>query len=290
MTIRVTKEEYELELRELARLRLELARLRAEFDEKWEKLRRCAANIRYNEARLAELTSRLEALRRIGWARLTGAERAEYLRLRDRLIPEARTRIAYWTSQRDAVIAEIYREMPEIRRLEEAVRTEEARIKRKVIVVPPKEEYIGDEECSGYDLYFNLDTRKYVVRHPTTKEIIREEEKICMELTASISTETGHDVPLIVEISATTLVKDMDLSRLLSAEKEVEEGLRRWLIEQGWGNVIHAYEKVGVAYNGEKHIIETGWYTWTVPNYPRVHVYVEKKEPRRAEYEGEYTV
>ena len=33
MSIRVTKEEYELELRELARLRLELARLRAEFEE-----------------------------------------------------------------------------------------------------------------------------------------------------------------------------------------------------------------------------------------------------------------
>jgi hypothetical protein len=129
-----------------------------------------------------------------------------------------------------------------------------------------------------------------MVREPKTYKLIREERKICMELTYSIETHEGHEVPLIVEITTTCLVEKMGLSDLMTAEKEVDRRLMEWLREQGWGHVIHAVTKAGVAYNGEKHIEESRWYTWTVPDYPKVHVYVEKKEPRYREYEGQFTV
>jgi ribosomal protein S25 len=155
---------------------------------------------------------------------------------------------------------------------------------------PPGEELIGDEECSGYDIWFNLDTETYMVREPKTYRLIREERKICMELTYSIETHEGHEVPLIVEITTTTLVEKMGLSDLINVAKDIDRRLKDWLIENNWGNVIHAVTKTGEAFNGEKHIEETGWYPWIVPDYPRVYVYVEKKEPRRREYEGEFTV
>ncbi|MEM2463570.1 MAG: hypothetical protein QXY07_02680 [Candidatus Bathyarchaeia archaeon] len=229
MSIQVTKEEYEAELRELNRLRAELSRLRAKYDEKWDRLRRTVANIRYNEARLAELTSRLEALRRIGWARLTGAERAEYLRLRDRLIPEARARIAYWTSQRDAVIAEIYREMPEIRRLEEQVRTEEARIRRKIIVVPPvpligvvdsvtglKILYLK-EEFQGYRCWLYDEEKKTYVEHV---------ENIRVEYTASIETD-GHE-HFIGELTGYTIIAASDLPEIDAIVDELISKTEDW--------------------------------------------------------------
>jgi len=201
--------------------------------------------------------------------------------------------IRWYPERREELLARAREIREAITVLDEDIAYERELIAKKVIVPPPpppREELIGDEECSGYDIWFNLDTRKYVVRHPETKAFIREEEKICMELTASIETHTGHEVPLIVEMTATTLVKDMSLSELVRAEKQVEGRLMEWLIEQGWGNVIHAFTKTAVAYNGQKHIEETKWYAWRVPDYPKVYVYVEKREPRVGTYEGEFTV
>jgi hypothetical protein len=111
-----------------------------------------------------------------------------------------------------------------------------------------------------------------------------------MELTASIRTSEGHDAPLVVEITCTTYVKEMDLSTLIQAEKKVEQGLMEWLRDQGWGSLIRAFEKTGVSYSGEHIIEERGWYTWSVPDFPKVHVVVEKKKPRARTYEGEFKV
>lgn len=150
-------------------------------------------------------------------------------------------------------------------------------------------EWISTEECTGYDIYFNPETLKYIIRDPETKEIIREETKIAMELTASIKTSGGHDKPVVVEITATTYLKEKDSAEVIATEKQVNTALTDWLTEQGWERLIHAYEKVGSAYNSETHIRKVGRYPWEIPSYPKVHVLVEKKKPRKRTYEGEFS-
>jgi len=156
-------------------------------------------------------------------------------------------------------------------------------------IAPPEEEWVSDESITGYDIYYRFTDKKYPIRDEK-KALVRVETKICMEITASISTSEGHDRPVVVEITCTTYVKEMDLSALIQAEKKVEQGLIEWLKSQGWGSLIHAFEKTGVSYSGEHIIEERGWYTWTPPDYPKVHVVVEKKKPRPRTYSGEFTV
>jgi len=158
----------------------------------------------------------------------------------------------------------------------------------KFLYVPPEEEWISPEECSGMNIYYNTETKKYVIRDPDTAEKLREDVKIALELTASIKTRGGHDKPLIVEITVTTYLKQKGSAELIKTEKKVNEALQKWLTEQGWGNLIHAYQKVGVAYNGETHVLTVGRYPWEIPDYPQVHVLVEKKKPRKRTYEGEF--
>lgn len=234
MALRVSRDEYEAELRELSRLQAELSPLRAEYDKKWDRLRGAVANIRRNEARLAELTRRLETLRRIGWARLTRPERAEYLRLRDRLIPEARSRIDYWTSQRDAILAEIYREMPEIHRLEEAIRTERERIRRKIpisliAVVDSTTGYLIqylEFEFKGYKCWLYDEKRNRLVEPVTAIKI---------EKTISLRTP-GHE-DLIAEITASTIIAPEDLFNLDEITREMEFKAQKWFREEKFANV-----------------------------------------------------
>jgi len=156
------------------------------------------------------------------------------------------------------------------------------------IRVPPEEEWISTEECSGLDIYYNTETKKYVIRDPDTLEKLREDKKIAMELTASIKTSGGHDKPVVVEITATTYLKEKDSAETIATEKQVNTALKDWLTEQGWERLIHAYEKVGVAYNGETHVKTVGRYPWEIPDHPKVHALVEKKKPRSRTYEGEF--
>lgn len=206
-----------------------------------------------------------------------------------------RVRIGTRISEIEAEYTRVLEEMRrihyfELAALEEDIATERTELAEKIIPPPIREEFIADEECSGMNIYFDLDGKNYNVRDPDTRELIRTNDKIAMELTASISTRTGHDKPLLVEITCTTYVEEMGLSELIAAEKKVEEGLRNWLLDKGWGYVIHAFEKVGVAYNSEGHILEVGRYPWTIPDYPEVYVLVEKKAPRERTYSGKFTV
>ena len=189
----------------------------------------------------------------------------------------------------------IYPQMNYIRNTELPALDEEIERERRVIaekIVPPpvREERVADEECTGYDIFYDLDDKIYNIRDPETRELIRRENKICMELTASIETGGGHDVPVVVEITCTCYVKEKGLTDLIAAEKKVEASLREWLIEQGWANLIHAFIKEGVAYNGEEHVKAEARYPWFIPDYPKVHVLVEKKRPRRRIYEGDFEV
>jgi hypothetical protein len=152
---------------------------------------------------------------------------------------------------------------------------------------PPGEEIIGDEGITGYTIYFNFETEKYPVKDENGN-LIRTENKICIELTYSISTSTGHDVPVVVEITCTTYVKEKSRTDILQAQRDIDEALTHWLILNDWANLLEGFEKKGVTYNGENAIIERGWYTWPIPDYPRVHVTVEKKKPRSRTYTGEF--
>lgn len=178
----------------------------------------------------------------------------------------------------------------ELPALNEDIDRERREIAEKILPPPLREEMIADEECTGYDIWFDLDEEVYNIRDPDTRELIRREDKICMELTASIETREGHDVPVVVEITCTCYVEEMSLSDLIATENKVEDQLRAWLIEQGWGNLIAAFIKEGVAYNGEDHVEKKMRYTWTVPDYPKVHALVEKKRPRPRKYEGDFEV
>lgn len=256
--------------------REQIQRWRQDDDVFWTYLRRYAANRRANERSLSRYQFELESLRPILWGR---GER--YLSLRDVLIPASEARIRSWAAEVDRVVKDIYG-------IRDRIRTEEERLHRKK-VKPVEEQWIGDEECSGYDIYYRFADKKYVVRDEN-KALVRVEDKICLELTASIETHEGHDVPVVVEITSTTYVKEKDLSMLILTEKAVERGLVEWLRDQNWGELMKGFTKEGVAYNGEIHIETKAWYSWQVPDLPKVHVFVEKKEPRKRSYEGEYRV
>jgi hypothetical protein len=180
-----------------------------------------------------------------------------------------------------------YTQIPDI---QQQIDEERERISMKTPPPPINEERIADEECTGYDINFDLDYKDYTIRDPDTNELIRREQKIAMELTASIDTNTGHDVPVVVEITCTTYVEEMSLAELIKAEHRVEKSLRGWLISQNWGNLIQAFIKEGVAYNSEEHVNDVVRYPWTIPDYPDVHTLVEKKRPRARKYEGDFTV
>jgi hypothetical protein len=183
---------------------------------------------------------------------------------------------------------EIAKLRAEIASVEAELNRERERFERKVVV---ELERVGTESCSGLDIYFDPSRSIYVVKHPQTKEIVREEDKICIELTASIKTEGGHD-PITCEITVTTYVSNMGTSDLVGVEKEMEDGLKRWLNEQGLGFLLEAFEKVGVAYNGEKHVDEVKLYPYDVPDYPTAYIYLERRSVyiRLRTYEGEFKV
>jgi hypothetical protein len=269
----VTKEEIERE-------REELRRLRVEYDLKWRDLYRVVLRIRYWQRRVATLESRFRELRLLGWPRLTGPERREYLELRDIRIPDAKARLAEWETRRTPIEEEIRRQRPIIRAAEEHLR-------RKVV-----EEFIGDEACSGYDIYYDPHAKIYRIRDPETHELIREDKKLAVALTASIETKVGHDVPITLEITAVTYVTKMGLTDLVTLDKAMEKTTMQWLRDQGWGALLHAFEKIGIEYNGETHVEAIKLYPFTVPDYPTLHFYVERKSryiPKRI-YEGEKTI
>lgn len=238
MALKVSREEYEREVRELERLTSELERLRTEYDAKWERLRRTVANIRYHQRRLTELQTRLETLRAIGWARLRADERSEWLRLRDELIPETQRRIAFWTAERDRVIAEIYRELPEIRRLEEAIRTERARIRRKIVIVVPKPLKAVVDSKTGYLIQY-LETEYHGHRcwlyDEKEDKYIEPVSAIKVEKTISLETP-GHE-DLIAEITAWTIISCRELPNINTITYELEERAIRWFKEEKFANV-----------------------------------------------------
>ena len=121
--IEVTREEYEAEV-------THLRELTERYSRKWPRLRQLVRNVSRWETRIADLTRTLNELKR----RLPASWR-EYRYIRDVELPWARERLAYWTSQREAYIAEMRTELNEIL-------AERERIARK-IVKPPRNKIIA---------------------------------------------------------------------------------------------------------------------------------------------------
>jgi hypothetical protein len=122
--IEVSREEFEAEV---ARLR----ELTERYSRKWPRLRQLVRNVSRWETRIADLTRTLNELKR----RLPASWR-EYRYIRDVELPWARERLAYWTSQREAYIAEMRTELNEIL-------AERERIARKIVKPPPPIPVIG---------------------------------------------------------------------------------------------------------------------------------------------------
>jgi len=270
-------------LKELQREKEELRRLREEYNAKWKRLRAIVYRVRHWERRIADLEDLLAALK----AGLPGTWRA-YVNVRDIRLPNARGRLFYWGEEREAKIREIIEER-------EVIRAAEAQIKLKVL-----EEWIGDEACSGYDIYYGMEYSEaegrevgvYQIRDPDTHELIRTDDKLAVAMSASISTDVGHDVPITLEIMAVTFVREMNLTDLTRLDTAMERATMDWLKEQGWGALLHAFEKIGVEYNGETHVKAVKLYPFTVPDYPTIHFIVERRSRyvKERTYEGEKEV
>lgn len=263
----VTKEDYDAEV-------AELMRLRAEYDRKWATLRRAVSNIRRYETRILNLERRLSELRAVGWRYLKGEGRREWLRIRDTDLPTARFHLGFWTDRRETIIKEVYREREEISRLDTLIR-------RKVVKPPPPpEQLIGDEAITGYTIWYNPETKKYIVRHPETKEVIRIENKIVVEWTGSIETRVGHDVPMTVEITAVTAVEEFDESDIITLTREdgdYDQSLYNKTRTVFGSALLGAIRKIGIIYNGLSIVEEKKWYSFPVHDYSIAHVFFERK-------------
>jgi hypothetical protein len=115
---------------------------------------------------------------------------------------------------------------------------------------PPKEEYIGDEETTGFDIYYNVEEEKYKIRDSTVIHIryrygryrpsqelkvpdeidkeeasrlvesgyaewklVRTEDKLLIEVTCSLEDYIeGHDIPITLELTGITLVEKMGIA------------------------------------------------------------------------------
>ena len=135
------------------------------------------------------------------------------------------------------------------------------------------------ESITGYEIYWFEDGETYVVWDPKAKAIVRMEDSIVIELTGSLDTDTGHDVPLVVEVTATTYVTGIspeDIESITSKRGPLEGGLIKWLISKDWGFIIDAWMRTGLSYNGRMLIEERHWYPYDVPAWTKVHALVER--------------
>jgi len=263
---------------------------------------------RRERAELGGLTVRLRAqwsrwgyfMRQRALAMRRGETRraATYLALIRGVIPairETRARLESsrtWFRRKVVVPAEFLAVRAEIQRLEAETEAERERIARKEVV---EEVRLGDESCSGYTIFYRPRDKKYPVRKPAKPgevgELVRVEEEVAVAVTASIETGKGHDVPLMVEITAVTYVMEKTPEEINAVAESMLDGLIKWLHAQGWGALMHAFEKVGVEFNGRAHVEKAGLYPFTVPSYPTVHVIAERRSryiPERT-YQGDFT-
>jgi len=108
---------------EIEKEKRELRNLRRTFDETLRRQYQLNRNRERAERRVEQLELYLEALKRRGWVYLSGRDRRWWRDLEDRLIPEAKERLDYWTKETDRHFKEVIVPIREkIRKLEEEIK------------------------------------------------------------------------------------------------------------------------------------------------------------------------
>lgn len=150
---------------------------------------------------------------------------------------------------------------------------------------PLDEELIGDEEVTGLTIYYHTKKRKYMVRHPETAELVRVEDTLLIETTASLATDVGHDVPVNLEITAITTVTETSASEVFRITKEngpIELALILWMKQDlKFGALARAVDTIDHAFMGQSQEGTRG-YPCPAPAYPTLGAWVE----RRSRYIG----
>jgi len=131
---------------EIEREKRELREIRAEYDRRLRRQYQLNTNRLRAERRVRQLEEDLAALRARGWVYLSGGERRYWRSLVDRLIPEARRRLEYWTWETDRHFREDVKPVLErIRKLEEELKEKVIpklyRIKIRLYAVKKRKEY-----------------------------------------------------------------------------------------------------------------------------------------------------
>ena len=137
------------------------------------------------------------------------------------------------------------------------------------IKVQPRGEYIGIEDATGYEIYYNPELKKYYVYRPVKYDLEREEEELVVFYIASIETghrekgQRGHE-PITVEIRGITVVKEKGAEEIEEITGRDEEMMGeidtsvRALFTKEWGCYSRLGEKImkkGIAFDG-RTIIE----------------------------------
>jgi hypothetical protein len=271
----------EIELRrlttELDRNQKRHATLRREINKKYARIRYLNTRIDFIQTAIRYLEDELDKAR--------GKPREK--RVREELA-DVRASITPYIGERERIVEDIKferftYEIPlesRIRYLKEQIKLIEDELKKRPPI--PVEEYIGPEETTGYSLFFNTETRKYSVRDPITKELLRTEDILIIETTASVETSIGHDIPEtgpMLEITSITQVDETDSSeidRITAAEGPIETGLITWLIHEGWGELARAFDTIDHAFLGKTEQPKRG-YPCQPDDYPTIRLWMERR-------------
>lgn len=145
--------------------------------------------------------------------------------------------------------------------------------------LPPVEEFIGDELLTGLDIYYHLEDLVYNIRDPETKELVRTEKELVIEVTGSIRTRVGHDVPITLEITAITTVSEADGTEIIRITKRMgplESGLIDYLKGTAWGELARRLDTMDHSFLG-KSLEPRRSYPCEAPDYSSVAVWLERK-------------
>lgn len=132
------------------------------------------------------------------------------------------------------------------------------------------EEEIGVDAETGHTIFYRPATKEYILRHKDMLFEIRRSKELGVELTCSVETGKGHEVPFIAEVACATSVKELDRGKLTY----FIEGL----VEKLDGYFHHYFEEVksGVQKKG----IEYRMVGVMPPAFPMAELIIEKKSVR----------
>jgi len=304
----VTKEEYEAEQREIALLEATHARLAGEWASKTtgltlvprEEYERQEAEIRAMEKRLSELWrrwGRYAARRRWALVRELKRTAAAYLglirtTLREALSLRGELEAARRLHERKVILTpELETLRRRIRETWEKLETEKRRLARKIVA-----ELIGTEQTTGYDILYNADMERYLVRHPRTKELLRIENKLLIEVTCSIEDYMeGKDVPIALELTGMTLAQKMgkeEITKITDKEGPIKNAVFNWLMDlvkdrpaqkPGWEKLSKTLVgTIDFSYMGASEEPKRE-YPCKAPDYPKIRLWLERRS-RYIEY------